>query len=234
MDKSLDLNGTIRPGLDILGNEIVIALKKRIRFKQNPEIYRPGLVLSRPDLSLLEYELGRVEQVHAELGRYRYATQEAFTDVSDVALTIRRPDPESPVRMIPSRQGEAIIRFYRGWVEDCCDPGSDSDTYGETVTADVAALQGVFERITLGKFVAEYKYGQEREKFRATGGDAEAMRELIINREREKNVLILARRLAEHYAFPPEQAERIFQWMIEITIAVEIQYIRERMREEDS
>ena len=42
----LDLQGTIRPGLDILANEIVIGLKKRSRFKANAAVYRKGLVLS--------------------------------------------------------------------------------------------------------------------------------------------------------------------------------------------
>ena len=38
----LDLVRSIRPGLDILANEIVIALKKRTRFAHNPEVYVPG------------------------------------------------------------------------------------------------------------------------------------------------------------------------------------------------
>ena len=68
MEPGLDLKSSIRPGLDILGNEIIIALKKRSRLPANPQIYAPGLVRGQPDTSLLDYELARVERVHAELG----------------------------------------------------------------------------------------------------------------------------------------------------------------------
>jgi len=226
MDIDLNLDGAIRPGLDLLGNEIVIALKKRSRFKQNPEIYRPGLVLGCPDRSLLEYELARMEQVHAGLGRYTYASQEAFTDVSEVELIIKRPPPESPVQAIPSGVGERIIEYYLQWVRKHLEPGSDSDTYGETVTADVAALQGIFERITLGKYVAECKFRQDPDRYRETQGDSKAIRSLIVNPEREKSVIDVVVRLAEHYDFDVKQAREILQWVIETTIEVEIRYIQ--------
>jgi len=230
MDIVLDLDGAIRPGLDILANEIIIALKKRSRFKQNLEVYRPGLVIGHPGLSLLEYELGRVEQVHAELGRYMYATQEAFTDVGRVKPVIHRTPPESPVRDIPSQAGERIIRYYRGWIEESLEPGTDSDTFGETVTADVAALQGISERITLGTYVAEYKIRQSRDAYQECSGDVERIRALVVNKERERKVLDVASQLAEHYQFDAEQARRFFQWMIEVTVDVEIHYIQERIR----
>ncbi len=232
MDIDLDLDKAIRPGLDILANEIIISLKKRSRFKQNLEVYRPGLVMGRPELSLLQYELGRVEQVHAELGRYTYASQEAFTDVAQVKPIIQRPQPENPVRDIPSQAGDSIIQYYLQWVEECLEPGSDSDTFGETVTADVAALQGIFERITLGKYVAEYKFQQNRQAFLESGGEPERIRGLVVNREREKQVIAVARRLAEHYGFDVEQACRIFRWKIEVTTDVEVRYIQKRMEQE--
>jgi len=180
MDIELDLVGAIRPGLDILANEIVIALKKRSRFLQNPEIYQPGLVIGRPSLSLLEHELAKVEAAHAELGRYTYANQESFTDVAGIPLVINRAGPESPVRSYPCEKGNETIRFYRMLIEADCEPGTDSDTFGETVTTDVAALQGIFERITLGKYVAQYKYQQNSQGFIDWGGDTDAMRRLFV------------------------------------------------------
>ena len=228
MEVHLDLDGSIRPGLDILANEIVIALKKRSRFKQNLEIYRPGLVLDHPRISLLEYELARIEQIHAELGRYNYATQESFTDVNGIKLMIQRTPPDNQVQMIPSQKGDSIIRYYQDWIRQSCEPGSDSDTFGETVTADVSALQGIFERITLGKYVAEYKYQQDPESFGNCQGDPDQLRKLIVHKEREQNVLQIVEQLAEHYDFSGEQARKIFQWMIQVTVEVEIRYIQNR------
>ena len=232
MDIELDLDGAIRPGLDILGNEIIIALKKRSRFKQNLEVYRPGLVLDHPELSLLEYELRRVEEVHAELGRYAYASQESFTELGPVKPIIKRPPPENPVQDIPSRVGGQIIQYYLGWIEECLEAGSDSDTFGETVTADVAALQGISERVNVGKYVAEYKFQQNPQAFRQAQGDPGALRRLVVNEEREKRVIDVGRQLAEHYGFDAEQACRIFRWKIQLTTDLEINYLQKRIERE--
>ena len=233
MKDPLDLQGAIRPGLDILAHEIVIALKKRSRFPRNPEIYGPGLVVGRPDLSLLEYELHRTEQLHAELGRYRYATQDAFTDVGDVELVIERPEPELPVRNYRCGMGTRVRGFYQEALDVLCAPGSDSDTYGETVTADVNVLLNVYERVNLGKSVAESKFSAEPEAYRATGGDAEALRGLIVVPEREAQVLEIAEGLARHYEFPPEHARRVFEGMIALTVDLEIVYLQRRIEDDE-
>jgi chorismate mutase len=230
MDKELNLDKSLRPGLDILGSEIVIALKKRSRFKQNLEIYSPGLVIGRPDVSLLEYELARMEQLHAELGRYTYASQEAFTNVRDVNLIIQRTSPECPINNIPTNLGPEIVQFYIDWIRDSCEPGTNSDTFGETVTADVGALLNIYERIILGKYIAEYKFKENPDPYIESGGDPQKIEDLIVDREREMKVLALTEKMAEHYDFSAEQARRIFQWVIKATVKVEVQYIQNRIK----
>jgi chorismate mutase len=229
MQKELDLNETLRPGLDILANEIVIALKKRSRYKQNLEIYEPGLVIKHSDLSLLEYELARVERLHAELGRYTYANQEAFTDVGDVKLIIKRTAPESPICNFPTSLGGEVIHYYINWIKKYCEVGTDSDTFGETVTSDVAALMNLLERINLGKYVAEYKYQENKKIFQNTMGEPREIKELVVNKEREAKVLDMAAHLAEQYEFSADQSRKTFRWIIEETIKVEVEYIHRRL-----
>jgi chorismate mutase len=230
--ETLDLEGSLRPGLDILANEIVIALKKRSRFPQNPEIYASGLVVGQPGVSLLDFELARNERLHAELGRYTYATQEAYSRLGEVTLIIKRPPPQAPTRNYAAGKAIAIKGFYTDWVRECCAPGSDSNTCGETVTADVGALLNLAERIMMGKAVAEAKYQKEGAAFRAVVDDPEAIVARLRNVAREAKVLEIARELAEHYFFDPVQAERFFAWMIRTTIAVEVDYIQKRVRED--
>ena len=158
--QALDLDQSLRPGLDLLANEIVIALKKRTRFPRNPEIYRPGLVRTAPGETLLDYELARIEHLHAELGRYTFASQEAFTEVSDVEPIILREHPPSPIASMASGVAARVKAFYLGWVERGCGTGSDPNTYGETVITDVEALLCILERVNLGKFVAESKLAE--------------------------------------------------------------------------
>lgn len=227
----LDLQGRIRPGLDILANEIVIALKKRSRFVANTAVYEPGLLRDDDRQSLLMYTLGKIEHSHAQLGRYTFAEQDAFTDVHGVESVIARSAPHSPLRQMPSGVGDRIIEFYRGWISRACSAGNDSSSYGETVTADAVALLAIMERVNLGKLVAESKFLELQPQFIQTGGDREAMLELIVRRDREAKVLELAERLAEHYQLPPEHAVSVFEFMIATTIDIEVDYLRLRIAE---
>ena len=230
--QTLDLARALRPGLDLLANEILIALKKRSRLPHNPEVYEPGLVRAAPGATLLDHVLGRVERLHAELGRYTFASQESFTKVSEVVPVVLRAPPPKPVAPMQSGAGTKLRSFYLGWVKRGCRAGSDPNTYGETVTADVEALLCMLERVNLGKFVAESKFGELGDRLRDAGDDPEAIRSLLVHEGRESQVHDLARRLAAHYEFDTGQALEIFRWMIETTTDVEVAYVRMRIREE--
>jgi len=227
----LDLVQSIRPRLDILAHEIVIALEKRTRFPQNLEIYRPGLVPDEPDTPLLHHALGMIERTHAALGRYTYAAQEAFTDVGGVHPVIARAEPRNPIPLAPSGVGARIVDFYLDWIRERCAPGSDARRYGETVTADVNVLLGIMERVNLGKLVAESKLAADPQRFRATEGRRDEIVELIVRRDREAEVRASAERLARHYDFEPAAAVAVFEWMIATTIDVEVRFIRMRLAE---
>lgn len=229
MHPDLDLQGTIRPGLDILANEIIIGLKKRTRFKTNSPVYQSGLVIPFPDQTLLNYELSRVEECHAELGRYSFTTQDSYTDVSAVDNVLDRNAPESPVRPMASGVGQRIIAFYNEWIDTYCEKAIDATTFGETVTADVAVLLAIMERVNLGKQVAESKYVELTDDFHATGGDRDAMLKLIVRKDREKNVIDLSKSLARHYELAEPAAVSVFEFMIAVTVDIEIDYLHMRL-----
>lgn len=227
----LDLNSTIRPGLDILANEIVIALKKRTRFVTNKAVYEPGLVVAQPDTTLLDYELKASERLHAELGRYTFAAQDAFTDISSVKPVIKRKAPVSVLRVMPSGVGSRIKQFYHQWLMAACETGDDPLTYGECVTSDVLALLAIMERVNLGKAVAESKLLERPQDFIDTDGDRNAMLKYIVREGREKDVLQMATRLAEQYDLPAEHATSVFEFMIQTTIDIELDYLQLRIAE---
>lgn len=226
----LDLAGRIRPGLDILANEIVIALKKRTRFPTNAAVYSPGLVLSQPEKSLLEIVLNDVESCHASLGRYTFAEQEAFTPIDDVQPIIQREPPDSPLHPMTSGVGKKIIGFYQQWLIQACNAGEDTDTFGETATSDVNALLAIMERVNLGKPVAEAKFREQPEAFVDTAGDKDALLDLLVKKDREVQVLELAVNLAQRYDLPEEHAVDVFNFMINTTIDIEIDYLRMRIK----
>lgn len=232
MDGRLNLSSTLRPGLDLLANEVLIALKKRTRFRQNLEIYEPGLVVGHPKVPLLDFELARTERFHAELGRYAYTRYDSFSDVGDVPLVIVRSPPEGPTHNYPTGMGPEIRAHYVDWVCSGCTPGSDSDTFGESVSADVAAMMNLAERITLGKTIAESKFQGDRRAYLDTGGEAAALEALLVDKEREGKVIELSGHLARLYEFDEAQAVATFEWIIRTTIRVEVQYLQTRMAEE--
>ena len=112
-----------------------------------------------------------------------------------------------------------------------CAAGSDPDSFGETVTADVSALLAVMERVNLGKFVAESKFQEKPEAFHATEGDRAGLIELIVKRDREAKVYELARQLARNYEFDENQAVGLFDFMIRTTIDIEVDYLQQRLKE---
>lgn len=227
----LDLAKTIRPGLDILANEIVIALKKRSRFAVNTPVYNPGIVIGHPDTSLLDYELSVCERNHAELGRYTFASQDAFTNVASVKSIIDREPPSSPIKVMPSGVGGKVLAFYRQWVQKACPAGDNPSTYGETVTSDVLALLAIMERVNLGKAVAESKFLEMPEKFLATNGDREQMLQYIVRSDREAQVLEIAANLADNYALAVEHTVDVFRFMIKTTVDIEVDYLKLRIAE---
>jgi len=228
---SLDLAGSIRPGLDILANEIVIALKKRTRFKVNLPIYQPGLLRKHPNSTLLDYELALVERQHAELGRFAFAEQDAFTDVADIELIMDRT-PDNATAIMPSRAGDKIKQFYLGWIQQACEPGVDDSRYGETVTSDVAALMSIMERVNLGKLVAESKFQSMPEAFRATNGDRQHMLQHIVRKDREEAVLAMAADLGKNYGLKPSLVVSVFDFMISTTVDIEVDYLQMRLANE--
>lgn len=225
----LDLDRAIRPTLDILANEIVIALKKRTRFCRNAPVYAPGLVNGNPSISLLDHTLGAVEQVHAGLGRYTFATQDAFTKVSHVTPVIKRDPPPSGLRDIVVPVGPRVQSFYLDWVSTVCPEGDSPHTYGETVTADAAALMAILERVNVGRSVAESKYLELTAEFHACAGDREGMRNLLVRRDRERVVIELATRLADRYELPADAVVPVFEFMISVTVDIELDYLQARI-----
>ncbi|MFP4380749.1 MAG: chorismate mutase [Candidatus Sumerlaeia bacterium] len=231
MNDRIDLRSKLRPGLDILANELIISFKKRMRFMQNLRIYKPGLVVGNSDIALLDFELARTERFHAELGRYAYTRYDSFSDVGDVPQIIKREPPRIPTHNYPTEIGPEIRNWYVDWVHCYCKPGSDSDTWGECVSADVDILMNLAERITMGKSVAEFKFQQDTDAYLASKGDAATIEGLLVNQAREIEVLAMARQLATIYDFDADQAVSIFDWIIRKTIQVEIKYLQRRIAE---
>lgn len=85
------------------------------------------------------------------------------------------------------------------------DRGEKQEHYGSSVMCDVVCLQALSRRIHFGKFVAESKFQQERERFvkLIQDEDREGIGEAITNVKVEKKVLERLRLKARTYGTDP-------------------------------
>jgi chorismate mutase len=85
------------------------------------------------------------------------------------------------------------------------------------------------ERVNLGKSVAEAKFLELTEEFMGTRGDRDGLLSFIVRKDREVQVIEIARGLAEHYEMPPEQIIGVFKFMIATTVDIEVDYLQKRI-----
>jgi chorismate mutase len=221
----------LRAKLDRLNEQIVSRIKDRSRFAINEAVYRPGAIPIRnqSSISLMEWALEGMERYHATLGRYELPDQLPLrNDVVTASPVQRRVDmPLLPVITPPPR--DELFRFYTTLLPEFCKPGDDPQNYGETAYADADVLVRVNERIYLGAFVARSKVERVPEIIRLSD-DPSAIREKFRDREREAIVLERAAQAAWRYMINPDVIEKVFRWMIEQTIDLEVRYVQQMAR----
>lgn len=217
----------LRIRLDQMTERIVSRLKDRSRFPLNAPVYRPDKVpiAGRQGISFLQFSLEGLERYHASLGRYAYPGEYPL-----VSSHVPDPQVERTVGMPPLPPlgigfTEELLEFYREVLPDLCAPGEDPDTYGETVYVDADLLELLHERINVGRYVAQAKLDGDP-SLRGLARDGKGLAARLTDPEREAALLGSAVAAAERYQVGPAVVERVFQWVMQETIVVEVSYIR--------
>ena len=104
MEPGLDLKSSIRPGLDILATKL-LSRSKSVRAANKSKSMR-RVWCGATGTSLLDYELARVERVHA-VGRYTYITG-VFHRRQRCHPVIERAVPPSPIQAMASNVGPRV------------------------------------------------------------------------------------------------------------------------------
>jgi chorismate mutase len=224
--KTIDLS-ELRVRLDQMTERIVSRLKDRSRFALNEAVYQPGAVqiAGRSGISFLEFSLEGLEAYHASLGRYDYPDQHPVTGASLPAspVTRVRANPVVQPRSISIRDN--LLAFYLEILPTLCRAGDEPENYGETVYVDADLLQLLNERINVGRYVAEAKL-QSDPAVVACRHDAALLSATLRDSRREEALIAVVRATAERYDLDPEVVERLFRWMIEETLRVEVAYLQ--------
>jgi chorismate mutase len=224
---AIDLGG-LRVRLDQMTERIVSRLKDRSRFALNQAVYTPGAVeiAGRSGISFLDFSLEGLEAYHASLGRFDQPGQYPVFGVNLPSSPVRRgasSKPDVNRRTISIRDN--LLSFYLSMLPSLCPPGDDPDNFGETVYVDADLLQLLHERINVGRYVAEAKVRVDP-AVAASRDDAAALSTILRDSRREEALIAAVRATAERYELDPDVVERIFRWIIEETLRVEIAYLQ--------
>ena len=222
----------LRRRIDLWNDLIVNRLRDRARFPVNATIYRHGAIPieGRPEASLLEFALKGLERYHASLGRFSFPDQQPLISQSlpESPIVRRGTLPSLPVVDLPVRMN--LMRFYSDLIGELCPPGEDGQTFGEAAYMDAEILLNLYQRVNVGRFVAQVKLEMEPDLIGLVSQPA-ALRERLTNRERERAVITRARDAAARHLLNPDLFERVFRWVIDETIAIEVRYLQ-RMAED--
>jgi chorismate mutase len=223
----LDLS-ELRVRLDQATERIVSRLKDRSRFPLNQTVYRPDAVpiVGRGGLSFFEFSLQGLEAYHASLGRYAYPDQHLLVGAVQTAspVTRRVSRPSLPKLEITIR--DDLLAFYQRLLPELCGPADDPDTYGETVYLDADLIQLINERINVGRYVAQSKADQDPTIF-GLCQDASQLTSKLRDSGREETLIATARGVATRYGLDPAIAEKVFRWIVEETLQVEVAYLQQ-------
>jgi len=247
MNPLLQLEG-IRSVLIRQEETIIFAFVERAQFKHNPVIYLPGGI-SLPGFSgsFVDYLLRGTETLHATVRRYTSPDEHPFfSDLPEPILPVLESD--APIRKTSININSRIKTVYEtAIIPSMCGNGDDQQ-YGSSAVCDVACLQALSKRIHYGTFVAEVKFSEHPEDYRAliARRDRDALLRKITNAEVEARLLRRVERKATTCGqeiddgsgreaagttckIQPELVAEIYRrWIIPLTKEVEVDYLLAR------
>lgn len=239
MSEQLQLSH-VRNVLTRLEETIIFALIERTQFLHNPAIYEPGRfgdVLEGE--SLVGFMLHECERSHAKVRRYASPDEHPFFENLPDPILPPLPLGDSPLQLNTINMNATIRNTYeREIVPHMCREGDDDD-YGSAAVCDVSCLQVLSKRIHYGKFVAESKLRESREKLQPAidARDADALMSAITDDRVENQVLQRVGSKARTYTHelsgtissptvPPEKIVDIYRsWIIPLNKQVQVAYL---------
>lgn len=184
-----------------------------MQFPLNATIYKPGGVhIPDSDLSLFDWMLREQERLQSLVRRYESPDEYPFFPdalQTPILKPLEYPNTLHPNNVdvnqeLKQKYIDVILpRVCQGFRRE--DRGEKQENYGSTATCDVVCLQALSRRIHFGKFVAESKFQEQKEKFVALirAGDKKGINAAITDEAVETKVLERLRLKAKTYGTDP-------------------------------
>ena len=218
----------LRVHLDQMTDRIVSRLKDRSRFPLNEAVYEPDGVpiRGRRGTSFLQFALEGLEGYHSSLGRYDFPDQYPLFSAPAPDAVVSRTVSKPAIPRLAIATRDDLLAYYQTLLPRLCRPGDDPNTYGETVYADSDLLVLMNERVNVGRYVAQVKADREPSIFDDIA-NAERLEARLKDATRENALLVTVRGVAARYELDPKVVEGVFRWIIQETMLVEIEFLRQ-------
>mgnify|MGYP003812825533 CR=1 FL=1 len=223
MDRVIDLV-ELRMRGDYLTEQIILGLKTRSRFPLNMSTFSEIFYDKK---TWFLYRLKKVQDLDSQFGRFLYKQQKPFLfKISELEKPLIKPllINEGFIGLELNHEKE-IIDLYKKMLYEVCMDDDNRSTYGETTKIDVENVLNLNERlVSFGQQVAWTKVHSNPELKKET--DSSKIRELIVSKDREVEVIKNAVSLAQkHNLTNIESIKDFVKILIDFTTRVEVETI---------
>lgn len=222
-NKPIDLVD-LRMRADYLTEQIILGLKSRSRFPLNMQTFSE---IFHDNKTWFLYRLKKTQDLDSEFGRFVYNQQNPFLfKQSELAKSLVKDVPSTEgFEGIELNHSKEIIDLYKKMLYEICIDDDNRSTYGETTKIDVDLILNLNERlVSFGQQVAWTKIHTISGLTKET--DSDKLRELIVSRDREDEVVKHAVNLAQKHGLTNIESIRDFtRVLIKFTTQIEIETI---------
>jgi len=223
VDRVIDLV-ELRMRGDYLTEQIILGLKTRSRFPLNMSTFSEIFYDKK---TWFLYRLKKVQDLDSQFGRFLYRQQKPFLfKISELEKPLIKPllINEGCIGLELNHAKE-IIDLYKKMLYEVCMDDDNRSTYGETTKIDVENVLNLNERlVSFGQQVAWTKVHSNPELKKET--DSSKIRELIVSKDREVEVIKNAVSLAQkHNLTNIESIKDFVKILIDFTTRVEVETI---------
>jgi len=223
VDRVIDLV-ELRMRGDYLTEQIILGLKTRSRFPLNMSTFSEIFYDKK---TWFLYRLKKVQDLDSQFGRFLYKQQKPFLfKISELEKPLIKPllINEGFIGLELNHEKE-IIDLYKKMLYEVCMNDDNRSTYGETTKIDVENVLNLNERlVSFGQQVAWTKVHSNPELKKET--DSSKIRELIVSKDREVEVIKNAVSLAQKHSLTNIESIKDFvKILIDFTTRVEVETI---------
>lgn len=226
-----------------LEETIIFAFIERAQFKENRTIYLAGMFGAElHGDSLVGYMLKQTERLHAQLRRYTSPDEHPFSANLPEPILPPLNYTENPLRPNTVNINGELRRCYEDEIIPAICAEGDDGQYGSSALCDVHCLQALSRRVHYGKFVAESKFRQAPDRFRAAiaTGNRVALAAAITDESVETHVCSRVRAKADAYGrdiagdrpgryVDPDVVMQVYaRWIIPLNKQVQVEYLLQR------